>query len=140
MSFREKMSWLSLAGILVAFGPYFYMVAVIGGSPLTLLPGSATNVLAIVTTLAAIMAIASIVVALSNLRDAQAPSDERDRSIAHGATAYAYPVLLTGVFAALATLLLGYGITMVINTVLAAIVFAEITRCVAEIAGYRARG
>jgi hypothetical protein len=28
MPFREKISWLSLGGIAVAFGPYFYMVLV----------------------------------------------------------------------------------------------------------------
>ncbi|MBN9940432.1 hypothetical protein JND29_15225, partial [Listeria monocytogenes] len=70
-------------------------------------PATATGFLAAIVTLVAVMTVASIIVALTNLRDAQQPSDERDRAISRRALAFAYPVLLTALFAALATLFLG---------------------------------
>jgi hypothetical protein len=84
--------------------------------------------------------VATIIVALSNVRDAQAPSDERDQTISRRAVAFAYPVLLAAVFLALGTLFFGANQATLINVVLGAIVLGEMTRCVAEIVGYRTRG
>jgi|UPI00053ED856 hypothetical protein len=139
MPFREKIAWLSAGGILVAFGPYFALVAM--RQPTTALgPATAAGFLAVIATLVAVMTVASILVALTNLRDAQQPSDERDRAIARRALAFAYPVLLTALFAALATLFLGASLPVLTNAVLGAIVLGELTRCGVEILGYRARG
>ena len=140
MAFREKMSWLSLGGILLAFGPYFFSLAMLGQSPIALTAARAATFLGVMLVLVCGMVVASIAVALSNLRDAQAPSDERDRLIARRAVAIAYPVLLTAIFAALATLFFGAGQAVLINAILGAIVIGELTRCSVEIAGYRARG
>lgn len=140
VSFREKLSWLSLGGITVAFGPYFFMVVVLQRTPISLRSGDAAGILTAVLILTCVMTVATILVALSKVRDAQAPSDERDVRIAGRAVAFAYPVLLAGVFAALATLFFGAGQAVLINAVLAAIVVGELTRCVIEIVGYRTRG
>jgi hypothetical protein len=140
MPFREKISWLSLGGIAVAFGPYFYMLLARADVPASLWPVDAALLLIAVTVLACIMTVATIIVALSNVRDAQAPSDERDQNISRRAVAFAYPVLLAAVFLALGTLFFGANQATLINAVLGAIVLAEMTRCVAEIVGYRTRG
>lgn len=140
MAFREKMSWLSLGGILLAFGPYFFSLAMLGQPPVALSAARAGPFIGAMLVLVTAMVVASIVVALSNLRDAQAPSDERDLLIARRAAAIAYPVLLTAVFAALATLFFGAGQAVLVNAILGAIVLGELTRCGVEIAGYRARG
>lgn len=140
MSFREKIAWLSLGGILVAFGPYFAAVAVLRGGPADFGPATAGMWLATVSVLVTIMIIASVMVALTNLREAQVPSDERDREISRRALAFAYPVLLTTLFGALGLLFFGVSQGMLINAVLAAIVLGEVTRCSVEIVGYRFRG
>jgi hypothetical protein len=140
MPFREKISWLSLGGIAVAFGPYFYMLLARADVPASLWPVDAALLLIAVTVLACIMTVATIIVALSNVRDAQAPSDERDQNISRRAVAFAYPVLVAAVFLALGTLFFGANQATLINAVLGAIVLAEMTRCVAEIVGYRTRG
>ena len=72
MPFREKIAWLSAGGILVAFGPYFALVAM-RQSTTALGPATATGFLAAIVTLVAVMTVASIIVALTNLRDAQQP-------------------------------------------------------------------
>ncbi|MEG3175752.1 hypothetical protein U1872_05885 [Sphingomonas sp. RB3P16] len=140
MAFREKMSWLSLGGILLAFGPYFFSLTVLGQPPSALSAARAGPFLGVILVLVCAMIVASIAVALSNLRDAQAPSDERDRLIARRAVAISYPVLLTAIFAALATLFFGAGQAVLVNAILGAIVLGELTRCGVEVAGYRARG
>lgn len=137
MSFREKISWLSLGGILLAFGPYFAMLTLSGSPPWGLNHVSAVWFIGAIIVLAAVMTVGAIGVAVSNLRDAQRPSDERDRMIARRAAAIAYAILVPALWLALATLFLSPDLVVLLNAVLAAIVMAEIVRCIAEIAGYR---
>lgn len=137
MSFREKISWLSLGGILLAFGPYFAMLTLSGPPPWGLNHASAVWFIGAIIVLAAVMTVGAIGVAVSNLRDAQRPSDERDRMIARRAAAIAYAILVPALWLALATLFLSPDLVVLLNAVLAAIVMAEIVRCIAEIAGYR---
>jgi TRAP-type C4-dicarboxylate transport system permease large subunit len=140
MSFREKLSWVSLGGITVAYGPYFFIVLALQRTPTSLGAADAAGILTAVLVLTCLMTVATIIVAITNVRDAQAPSDERDVRIAGRAVAFAYPVLLAGVFAALATLFFGANQAMLINAILAAVVLGELTRCIFEIVGYRTRG
>ncbi|WP_423603094.1 hypothetical protein [Sphingomonas sp. MS122] len=136
MPFREKISWLSLGGILLAFGPYFAML-LSGTPPWALNPISAAWFIGMVSVLATVMAVGTIGVALTNLREAQRPSDERDRMIARRASSIAYAVLAPALWLALATLFVSSSLSVLVNAVLAAIVVAEVVRCAAEIAGYR---
>ena len=137
MAFREKLAWLSLSGVLIAFGPYFFSLIVLGGTPWSLAPASAARFIAAVGVLAVVMTIGAIGISLANLRDADQPSDERDRGIARRAVAIAYPLLITGVFLALGTLFFASSQSVLINAVLAAVALAETVRCAFEIVGYR---
>jgi len=137
MSFREKIAWLTLGGLLLAFAPYFVALALLGKEPWLLGPASAGLFLLVVIVLTIGMTIGSILVALTNVRDAERPSDERDRDIARRASSIAYAVLIPAIFLALATLLLGLGQAVLVNAVLAAVVIAELVRCTTEILGYR---
>lgn len=137
MSFREKISWLSLGGILLAFGPYFVMLVLSGSPPWGLKGMNAAWFIGAVTVLTVVMTAGAIGVAVSNLRDAQRPSDERDRMIARRAAAIAYAILVPALWLALATLFLSPSLAVLVNAILAAIVLAEVARCIAEIAGYR---
>lgn len=137
MAFREKIAWLTLGGLALAFGPYFFMLAMLGNQPWLLGPASAGLFIAVVILLTIGMTIGSILIALSNVRDAERPSDERDREIARRASSIAYAVLIPTLFLALATLLLGLGQAVLVNAILGAIVIAELVRCTIEIRGYR---
>lgn len=137
MAFREKMAWVSLMGILLAFIPYFAFLTSYDG-PAPFYPLYSSGLLAgIIVLLTIVVTITAIVAALSNIRDAQAPADERDRRVACRASAVAYSVLLPCLFAALATAFFGWSLTAVANAVLAAIIVAELVRNGLEIAGYR---
>ena len=137
MPFREKIAWLSIGGILLAFGPYFAILALTGTPPWTLGPTSIGMVIAVVSVLTVVVTAGAIGVALTNLRDAQRPSDERDRTIARRASSIAYTVLIPALWLAMGTLFFGLGQTALVNAVLGAIVLAELVRCATEIAGYR---
>jgi hypothetical protein len=137
MSFREKISWLSLGGILLAFGPYFATLALSGVPPWALSPVGIAWFIGAVSIIAVVMTIGTIGIALTNLRDAQRPSDERDQMIARRASSIAYAVLAPALWLALATLFVSSSLAVLVNAVLAAIVLAELVRCTAEIAGYR---
>ena len=82
MSFREKLSWVSLGGIAVAYGPYFFIVLALQRTPTSLGAADAAGILTAVLVLTCLMTVATIIVAITNVRDAQAPSDERDVRIA----------------------------------------------------------
>lgn len=137
MTFREKITWLTLGGLLLAFGPYFFMLAKLGNWPWLIGPASAGLFMTVVILLTIGMTIGSILIALSNVRDAERPSDERDREIARRASSIAYAVLIPALFFALGTLIFGLGQAVLVNAVLAAIVLAELVRCALEIRGYR---
>jgi O-antigen/teichoic acid export membrane protein len=137
MSFREKIAWLTLGGLLLAFGPYFGTLLLLGKQPWLLGPAGIGLFLIVVTALMIVMTIGGIAIAFTNIRDAERPSDERDRHIARRASAIAYAVLIPALFLALGTLVFGVGQTLLVNAVLAAIVIAELVRCTIEILGYR---
>jgi hypothetical protein len=137
MPFREKIAWVSLAGIALAFIPYFALTESYAG-PARLYPAySGALFIGISVLVAILVTIASIGVALTNIRDAQAPTDERDRTVARRASSIAYAVLLPALFLAMATAFFGWSTAAVVNAVLAAVVVAELVRNALEIIGYR---
>lgn len=137
MAFREKISWLSFGSILLAFGPYFAVLLATGQPAWALGPTSVGYFILAVTLLTVVMLIGTIGLALTNLKDAQQPSDERDREITRRGSAFGYAVLLPALFCALGTLFFGLGQAVLVNAVLAAIVLAELVRYGTEIIGYR---
>ncbi|HWK36495.1 hypothetical protein [Sphingomonas sp.] len=137
MPFREKIAWVSLAGIVAAFTPYFVLVGHYSGPASAYAGFSVGLLIGMVVVLTILVTVASIGVALTNIRDAQAPADERDHTVARRASSIAYAVLLPALFFAMATVLLGWSAIGVINAVLAAVVLAELARNALEIVCYR---
>jgi len=137
MSFREKIAWVSLAGIAIAFAPYFALVAAYRG-PAPVFPFYSGGLLVAVTILTIVIVTAgSIGVALTNVREANAPKDERDRAIARAASASGYRILMPLLFVALVGTFLGWSAAALANAVLGAIVLAEVVRCGTEVFLYR---
>ncbi|WP_439538312.1 hypothetical protein [Sphingomonas sp.] len=138
MAYREKLAWLELIGMVIAYGGYFIGVGMVDPAPGRLatltyvaLFGAATVVRLLILgsgwlTLRAQMGV-----------EARAKPDERDRSIARRGAAIGYYVLLG--------LMLWVGVMLpltdtgwaVANSALAAIIIAEIVRDAVIVASYR---
>lgn len=138
MAYREKLAWLELVGMVIAYGGYFIGVELVDpapGRPETLtyvaLFGAATVVRLL------ILATGWLALRTQMGSDARAKPDERDRSIARRGAAIGYYVLMG--------LMLWVGVVLpltdtgwaVANSALAAIIIAEIVRDAVVVVSYR---
>ncbi|MBW8882102.1 MAG: hypothetical protein JF615_11990, partial [Asticcacaulis sp.] len=98
MPHREKIAWLLLGAILVAYIPYFILVT-LSPPPPGILPNlPQLGLLAVTATAhAAIQGVGRLWFRARSPDDARAPADERDRAIERRSTTAAYYVLIAGV-------------------------------------------
>lgn len=138
MPFREKVCWIALIGIIGAASFYFGMLLRYPG------PASQAHFIGmfVATTLlqTVVTTVATIVVTLFSLRDASAPSDERDKRIASRAAALTYYPLLIGVILSAISIHFGNGTFGMLNTLLGVIMAAEALRFALQIGAYRRGG
>lgn len=136
MTFREKIDWLTIMVITLAFGWYtlVYPWSLRGVSALAA-QGGLLLVVAIAMTLA--LTIAAIALAIHRPRDANARADERDRDITRGAATRAYYVLIVGAACCFAVGYWTADLAMALNGLLASVVVAELVRLVSQVAAYR---
>lgn len=139
MAFRERLAWISLAAVGGGFLAYLYLVLTIGTRA-----GWAAPVWAIVGPLvlmglivAIVAAIGAAIAAIHAPRDANAPEDERDRSIGRSASAGAYMVALVGLAMAVNALLFGWTLFQLAALLVGLIALAEGSRYALEIRAYR---
>ena len=138
MAYREKMAWLELAGMVIAYGAYFVAVGMVDPAP------DRTATLTFVGLFAAATAARLLILGIGWLAlrarlgsEARARRDERDRAIDRRGASFAYYVLLS--------LMLWVGVIMplmesgwaIANSALAAVVIAEIVRQTVAVLGYR---
>lgn len=137
MTFQEKSLWVTLAGLLVAFGTYFWLAwASILPTPMArdLMPHQAglfiaTTVLLVVVLVAGHIAIAVI--------DRRTEADERDRWIGLQGSRWGGFVLACGVFLALCTALMTEGNAVMAHVLLGAWVLAQAVEIVSQLVLYR---
>ena len=137
MAFREKIAWLTLGAMLIAYTIYFTLLGIAtahGAPPLMTMIGLFAAVtlgqLVIVSAIAAVLAIAA-------RREAQEAADERDRAIARRGANIAYYGLMTGVILAGVVMPFYAPRWQIINAALIALVVAETVRLVIIVASYR---
>lgn len=137
MAFREKIAWVTLATMAVAYGVYFSMLA----SAARAGPPPVVNMLVLFAgvTIAQVIAIAIImaVLAIRTHREANAPADERDRAIARRGASVAYFVLIVGMILVGVVMPFSEPSWKIINAALLALVLAEATRYILVILSYR---
>ncbi len=139
MPYREKIAWLSLAAMVVSYGPYFAYLA-------WSQPSAAVPNLPLLGVLAAVSAVRVAVLGpLWLWFRASTPADdrlmdERDRDIERRAVGVAYYVLMTGALLAAMVMPFTTAGWDIVNAGLAAIVIAEITRDGLVVWAYRRRG
>lgn len=137
MSFREKIHWVTLVTMILAFG--WYALAYpwrMAGNPAGIWASAG---MLIFTTIAIIivMTIASAYLAIQTPGEVNAKEDERDRSIHLKGTHFAYYPLVLGIWANIVALFWGVGPTAQLNLMLATVVLAELVRIGTQLYLYR---
>jgi hypothetical protein len=138
MPYREKLAWLALIAMVVAYGPYFALVGRGPGSwePLPRLhPLSFFALVSIVRVL--ILGAGYLYLRLGTPREERLPLDERDRTIEHRSINSAYYVLMTGMI--LVGCFMPFSATgwTIVNAAIFWIVAAEIVHYGVVVASYR---
>lgn len=136
MSFREKSAWISFVSILAIFGIYFTAVgmAMVGRFDYSRIFGLFIQ---LVIALVIIEITLHIIVAIRAPREAEAPTDERERLISLKAHRVGGYTLAAGVFLGIYTVHLGANAGQVAHAVLLAFVVAQLARYGTEIALHR---
>ncbi|HEX7657034.1 MAG TPA: hypothetical protein VF404_08545 [Sphingomonas sp.] len=137
MAFKEKLAWVTLGSMLIAYGAYFAKLASAAraGAP----PMMNMLIWFAGITIAQVIAIAIVTAVLAILaqREANAPADERDRAIARRAGNSAYYVLMVGVILVGVVMPFSEPAWKIINAALLSLVVAEAVRYILIILSYR---
>ena len=137
MSFQEKSLWVSLAGLVLAFGGYFYSAfATMLPTPVAkdVLPQHAGLFIAATLVLVVILVAGHVVMALL---DRRTDADERDRSIELRGGKYGSYVLATGVCLALCTVPVPQCNAVMAHVLLGSWVLAQGVEIISQLVIYR---
>lgn len=137
MCYREKVAWLSLLAMLVAFGPYFAVVAM--SPPDDALPNLRQLWLfaIAVAVQVGILAAGHAMFRLRTPEDAREPADERDLAIQRRSIALAYGTLIAGVIMVAIIMPFYAGGWAIVNGAIFAIVLAELVSYGVTVVAYR---
>jgi hypothetical protein len=137
MAYREKIAWLAMAGMVLAYGGFFAAVIVaeqMGGVSLPLFIGlfAAASVIRML-----IEGVGRFVIAARSGADARVPADERDRAIARRGTAIAYYVLMAGMILVGMVMPFNAGGMRIVSAALLSLVVAELVNYGIIVSSYR---
>lgn len=125
MAFREKIAWLTLVTMLIAYGAYFGLVGPAFGFGRDNLVDIILSFGLVAAAQAVAMILGSILLAIMARREANARPDERDRAIERRGASLAYYVLICGMILVGIVMPFSEAPWKIINAALAAIVIAE---------------
>ena len=137
MAFREKIHWVTLVTMILAFGWYFLLYPWrIVGSPAGVM---ATAGMLVPVTIAIIVAmtIATAFLAIRSPREAEAREDERDRDFHLRGTHFGYYPLVIGIWINIFLIFWGIGQAEQLNLMIATLVVAELVRIGTQLYLYR---
>ncbi len=140
MSYREKIAWLSLAAMAVAYGPYFILAA---KGPSSWEPWPRLHPLGLFALVSIvrmlILGAGYLYFRLAFPREDRPPLDERDRAIEHRSISAAYYVLIAGMI--LVGCFMPFSSTgwTIVNAAIFWMVAAEVVHCSVAVASYRAQ-
>jgi len=136
MAFREKIDWLTMVVIALAFG-WYALAFPWGLRGIPALAAQGGMLLVVIVAMTLVLTVGAILLALHRPRDANAAADERDRETTRRASTRAYYVLIIGAGCCFA---LGYwtgDLAAVLNGLLGSIVVAELVRLASQLHLYR---
>ncbi|HEX8585600.1 MAG TPA: hypothetical protein VF680_14475 [Allosphingosinicella sp.] len=128
MAFREKIAWLTLATMLIAYGVYFGIIGPSVGFGERHLVDIVWSFGLVAGVHAIAMIVGAIALAVTATREANAGADERDRAIDRRASLVAYYVLLVGMILVAVVMPFSEPSWKIVNAGLVAIVLAEAAR------------
>jgi hypothetical protein len=138
MSYREKIAWLSLIAMAVAYTPYF-MFAARGPSPWEPFPHLHPLGLFALASIVRMLILGAgyLYLRLASPREDRMPPDERDRAIEHRSLSAAYYVLIAGMI--LVGCFMPFSSTgwTIVNAAILWMVAAEVVHHSVVVASYR---
>lgn len=137
MSFREKIHWVALVGLVLGFGWYF---ATYPWSEANTRTGMLTSVwMLIPTTIIFLvpMIAGTVWFAIREPKEAQLKEDEREKIIHLKGTHAAYYPLVLGIWANVFALINGLSYGWSVNILMATLVLAELVRVGSQLVYYR---
>lgn len=137
MAFREKMAWLTLATMLVAYGLYFGVIGPAAGFGEARLVDILWSFGLVAAGHAVAMIVGAVAIAVTARKEASAPADERDRAIARRGATIGYYVLILGMILVGVVMPFSEPPWKIVNTALLAIVLAEATHQAVVLFSYR---
>jgi hypothetical protein len=137
MAFREKIAWLTLITMLVAYGAYFAVIGPASGFGAERMVDIIWSFGAVAAAQAVAMSVGAILIAVTARKEANAPADERDRAIARRGASIGYYVLIVGMILVGVVMPFGEAPWRIVNAALAAIVLAEAAHQAVVLLSYR---
>jgi hypothetical protein len=139
MPYREKIAWLSLLAMAVAFGPYFTIVMAGRSHAGTSLPNLRQLGLFAIAALVQmlILGIGRLYLSRWSPQEAHTPPDERDVAIMRNSISLAYYVLIAGMILVGCVMPFNSSGWTIINSALVMIVFAEVVHYAVVVVSYR---
>lgn len=133
MVWREKLAWINLIGIAIAYSVYFTVITTSALSVMSML-----GLFAAVTVVQAVAVIVvTIMLAALSRNEARAKPDERDRAIGRRGASIAYFVLIVGVMMIGIVLPFSKAGWPLTNAALFALIAAEVVRHIIVVVSYR---
>jgi uncharacterized BrkB/YihY/UPF0761 family membrane protein len=137
MAFREKIAWLTLGTMLVAYGVYFGIVGPAVGFGERRMIDIIWSFGLVATAHAVAVIVGSVAIAMTASKEARAPADERDRAIARRGATIGYYVLIVGMILVGVVMPFSEAPWRIVNTALLAIVLAETVHQAVVLLSYR---
>ncbi len=137
MAFREKIAWLTLVTMLVAYAAYFTIVGPAVGFGETRMLDIIWSFGLVAAAHAIAVIVGAIFIAVTATKEAQARADERDRAIARRGATIGYYVLIVGMILVGVVMPFSDPPWKIVNTALLAIVLAETVNNAVVLLSYR---
>jgi uncharacterized BrkB/YihY/UPF0761 family membrane protein len=137
MAFREKIAWLTLATMLVAYLVYFGFVGPAVGFGERRMLDIVWSFGAVAVAHAIVVIVGAIFIAVTARKEGQARADERDRAIARRGATIGYYVLILGMIVVGVIMPFSEPPWRIVNAALLAIVLAEIVNNAVILLSYR---
>jgi uncharacterized BrkB/YihY/UPF0761 family membrane protein len=137
MAYREKLAWLTMGTMLVAYTIYFGFVGPAVDFGRTRLIDVIWSFGAVASAHAVAVVVGTIAIAAGTPKEGRSPPDERDRAIARRSSTIGYYVLLVGMMLVGMVMPFTEPAWKIVNAALLAIVVAELIRDAIILLGYR---
>jgi uncharacterized BrkB/YihY/UPF0761 family membrane protein len=137
MAFREKMAWLTLVTMVVAYAVYFGIVGPAVGFGENRMVDILWSFGLVATAHAIAVIVGAIFIAVTATKEARARADERDRAIARRGATIGYYVLILGMMVVGVVMPFSDPPWKIVNTALLAIVLAETVNNMVVLISYR---